>query len=100
MRNGMIPLKHRRRQLVSKNDNLFDILRDGHTKLYTTELLDFSSFFREIPKRVQKKFESCIFTGEGSYVLDTYDTWEEAINGHAFLAEKYGLTIHQENVID
>ena len=47
-------------------------------------------------------FESCLFTKNNvcGEVLSHYISWEDAIEGHKLLAEKYGLTIHEERVID
>jgi hypothetical protein len=70
-------------QLISRDkDNLFDIIKGEETWLSTVKL---TFLYNEY------KYESCIFTKDGSEVLCRYKTKEQAIDGHYRLAEKYNL---------
>jgi len=90
--------RERGRQLVSKNNDLFDILRGSQTWLSTVELPYLGGTMHD---PITYTFESCLFNGDGvGEVLSHYISWEDAIEGHKLLAEKYGLTIHEERVID
>jgi len=95
---------NQRQLLISKSDDLFDILRDEQVTLSTAELIEFKinldiSPLYKLPLLNMFKFESCLFTKNGSEVIARYNTWEKAVKGHQFLSEKYGLTIHEEYVI-
>ena len=37
------------------------------------------------------RYESCLFSENGSEVVDRYQTLDEAVAGHAALCRKYGL---------
>ena len=37
------------------------------------------------------RYESCLFSENGSEVVDRYQTLDEAVAGHAALCKKYGL---------
>ena len=86
-----------RRQIVSKSDDLFDIIRDTQTWLSTVEWTNYTSHL-SIYVNINN-FESCLFTADDSNVIARYHTWEEAVKNHKILAEKYNLTIHEERVI-
>ena len=95
------PFIKRRKQIVSKNDDLFDILRDSQTWLSTVELIAYPS---SVPEEYlyfsdEYNFESCLFTKDDSEVIARYRTWEQAVKNHKILAEKYDLTVHEERVI-
>jgi len=85
-----------RRQIVSKNDDLFDILRDSQKWLSTVEL---SCLDGTLYHPVDYNFESCLFTKEDSEVIARHRNWEEAVEYHMHIAKAYGLTIHEERVI-
>jgi spore coat polysaccharide biosynthesis protein SpsF (cytidylyltransferase family) len=38
------------------------------------------------------RYESCLFTGSDSEVLERYNTVSEAVRGHRELTRRYGLT--------
>lgn len=44
-------------------------------------------------------FESCVFRSDGSDVLDRYDTYEKAKEGHMRLTKELGLTFVNEHFI-
>ena len=39
------------------------------------------------------KYESCLFSENGSEVIDRYQTLDEAVAGHAALCKRYGLKL-------
>jgi hypothetical protein len=78
-------------QLISRNtDDLFGIIRDGATWLSTVELPNFG-FKEDDSRHAGYQYESCIFIGNDSEVLQRYRTKNEAIEGHANLAKKFNL---------
>lgn len=48
---------------------------------------------------VDYAYESCVFRSDGSDVLDRYDTYEEAKEGHMRLTKELGLTFVNEYFI-
>jgi hypothetical protein len=95
------PFIKRRKQIVSKNDDLFDILRDSQTWLSTSELIAYPS---SVPEEYlyfpdEYNFESCLFTKDDSEVIARHRNWEDAVEYHMHIAKGYGLTIHEERVI-
>lgn len=79
-------------QLISRDtDDLFGILRGNETWLSTVELPNFG-FPGDDPRHATYRYESCIFIGDNSEVIQRYRTRDDAIKGHARLAKKYKLT--------
>lgn len=90
------PFIKRRKQIVSKNDDLFDILRGSQTWLSTVEL---SCLDGTLIDPINYNFESCLFTKDDSEVIARHRNWEDAVEYHMHIAKGYGLTIHEERVI-
>ena len=95
------PFIKQRKQIVSKNDDLFDILRDSQTWLSTVEMIAYPS---SVPEEYlyfshEYNFESCLFTKDDSEIIARHHNWEEAVEYHMHMAKTYGLTIHEERVI-
>jgi len=71
----------KRFQLVSTNKTFFK----PYTIMLSTVQLPISSY-ADIPK-----FETCLFVGDHSDVLETYDTLYEATVGHVKYTERLNL---------
>lgn len=82
-------------QLISRDKNLFNILRGEQTHLSTVELPITASMIRMGFANMldDYRYESCLFTAnDDSDVLARYTSRQEAIAGHKALSKKYGLT--------
>lgn len=77
-------------QLISRDGDLFNILKETQTWLSTVELPDFG-FDEDDARHANYRYESCLFTGEASEVVARYQSLSEAIEGHNLLAKKFNL---------
>lgn len=60
--------------------------------LFTTEMPSMEKYGFDLGY----KFESCVFRSDGSDVLERYDTYEEAKEGHMRLTKELGLRFINE----
>lgn len=77
-------------QMISRDGDLFNVLRDTQTWLSTVELPDFG-FPEDDSRHARYRYESCLFTPSESQVVARYQTLSEAVEGHTRLAKKYNL---------
>jgi hypothetical protein len=71
-----------RRQCESNNSvKHWEWMFPADVTLYTTEMPKINTM-EKYGLHLGYKFETCIFRKDGSDVLERYDTWEEAIEGH------------------
>lgn len=80
-----------RRQLESNNSvKWWEWMFPADVTLYTTEMTSMKKY------GIDYAFESCVFRSDGSDVLERYDTYEEAKEGHMRLTEELGLRFINE----
>lgn len=82
-----------RRQFESNNAiKWWEWLFPAEVTLYTTEMPGMEKYGFDLGY----KFESCVFRSDGSDVLERYDTYEEAKEGHMRLTKELGLRFINE----
>ena len=82
-------VKHNKRvQFISDNSvENWEWMFPATITLYTYAIEIFDSLYCNF----DYQFESCIFTDDGSEVIERYDTLGDAMKGHMLLTEKLGL---------
>jgi len=85
-----------RRQCESNNSvKAWEWIFPADITLYTTEMPSMEKYGIDL----EYKFESCVFRSDGSDVLERYDTYEQAKEGHLRLTEELGLSFVGETFI-
>jgi hypothetical protein len=82
-----------RRQFQSNNAvKWWEWMFSADVTLFTTEMPGMEKYGFDLGY----KFESCVFRSDGSDVLERYDTYEEAKEGHMRLTDELGLSFVNE----